>query len=54
MKIWKRRAALVLALVLLLSTGAMAAGAKYSSCSRHIIRKCRRLAFSPPPSQPVI
>ena len=31
MKIWKRRMALILALVLLLSTGAMAAGAKYSS-----------------------
>ena len=31
MKIWKRRMALILALVLLLSTGAMAAGAKYSA-----------------------
>ena len=47
MKIWKRRMALVLALVLLLSTGAMAAGAKYSSWFAPYYKEMQALGILP-------
>ena len=47
MKIWKRRAALVLALVLLLSTGAMAAGAKYSAWFAPYYKEMQALGILP-------
>ena len=47
MKIWKRRMALVLALVLLLSTGAMAAGAKYSSWFAPYYKEMQELGILP-------
>ena len=47
MKIWKRRTALVLALVLLLSTGAMAAEAKYSSWFAPYYKEMQALGILP-------
>ena len=47
MKIWKRRMALILALVLLLSTGAMAAGAKYSSWFAPYYKEMQALGILP-------
>ena len=47
MKIWKRRMALVLALVLLLSTGAMAAEAKYSSWFAPYYKEMQALGILP-------
>ena len=47
MKIWKRRMALILALVLLLSTGAMAAGAKYSAWFAPYYKEMQALGILP-------
>ena len=47
MKIWKRRMALILVLVLLLSTGAMAAGAKYSAWFAPYYKEMQALGILP-------